>query len=41
MKIIKARKRNKQTKNMQYILNSKNNITKWRYFWIGRDVVLE
>ena len=37
--MIKARNRTKN--NMQNILNSKNNITKWGYFWIGQDVVLD
>ena len=23
------------------MLNSKNNITKWGYFWIGQDVVFD
>ena len=31
LKMINARKRTKN--NMQNILNSKNNITKWGYFW--------
>ena len=31
--MIKARKRSKN--NMQNNLNSKNNITKWDYFWMG------
>ena len=26
---------------MQSILNSKSNITKWGYFWIGKYVVLD
>ena len=38
MEMIMARKRTKN--NMQSILNSKNNITKWDYFWIGLDVLL-
>ena len=33
MKMIKARTRRKN--NMQNDLNSKNNITRWAFLWIG------
>ena len=40
VKMMKARK-SPWKNNMQNIWNSKNNITKRAFFWIGQDVVLD